>query len=116
MNSWKARLLKATWVSTAASLAAILTPTGVDFMPPAACATMAPEAQTDRVWFNRRSGVYHIHSCAYYTTTREGLFITLEEAKRIASPCGHCLAPTRRRSAKGERETVRGTIRAWLFP
>lgn len=120
MERLTANLVAATWISTLASVAALFMPielAGRGLMPPAAGATLAaPEAEAPRVWFNRRSGVFHVPGCVYYTTTREGLFITLDEAQRIASPCGHCLAPSRRRQAHDKTRATTSSIRAWLMP
>ncbi|MEB3223945.1 MAG: hypothetical protein VKS61_17865 [Candidatus Sericytochromatia bacterium] len=113
----------AAWVCAGASVLALaMGPSGGGVGVPAAGATLSPQATPqpnspwpDRVWFNRRSGIFHTPKCMYYTQTKDGLFLATEEATRIGSACGHCLRPPRRGAEDRDRR-ARGGVRAWVIP
>ncbi|MEB3197705.1 MAG: hypothetical protein VKP62_10925 [Candidatus Sericytochromatia bacterium] len=111
----------AAWVCAAATVASLwVGPGGLHDMRPAAGATMPPTTAkvppSDRLWFNRRSGYYHTPQCIYYTQTKDGLFLSVEEATRIGSPCGHCFKSVRRPTNEDRGRKAAAAVKAWLMP
>jgi hypothetical protein len=114
-------LTAATWIGAVAGVAAlVMGGVSAGDVLPVASATLAPgvraEVASERLWFNRRSGIFHLPTCIYYTQTKEGVFLNVEEAERIGTRCGHCLG-ARRRPPEGSRSRKdTGPVKVYVMP